>query len=411
MINTDTIKNLDKKYFFEYLKSSGYNDPASITRGKNNKDYSNLVQFLETELNKSNSSITHDSLDNQLYTYLYFNINNHHTLFNLTSFVSNFNDEIEYSTIEKIIHNPDLKLNNNIATYYPHKKYDLCSTRIQTKTVEYETNGELRTKEVITQIQFLFYIDTVTVKSKGRINLFCNVEINLDTQFVSFKCNENYIKAYEYKHEVIDTLTKRLCNQNDIFKDFKLNYISHNETTIRKGIQKLFIELSEQAEKLLHKEVNSNADKKIKSFLKEMGMPDNIDYKKQIISVVYQHISRRFENNLALFKHGWAFRFLFKEGDNTRASSSHDKFMPVYSKQVYWNLKELMFKKDNTDFIEAGLTWNTMENGQSPVSVRLTQKSNYLTVYYYTSRKHNFINRKEKEKYVLQKIREGFPRK
>ncbi|WP_243557703.1 hypothetical protein [Priestia megaterium] len=276
--------------------------------------------------------------------------------------------------------------------------YSLCSTRYLTKQKD--------NKEYIHRLQFLFFIEEVET-TKGATNLFCCVDFNLDSKFVSFKFNSYALESYNNSISIVEKLISILQDKDGIFKRLKVVTGSYNQSTTRKAIQSLFINLSSQAEDLLEKKANPNIKKEVKKFLETIEIPDSDDYINQIISVVYQNISKEFKKTL--FNDGWVFRFVFKEGDKTRASSSTEDFEPVYGKKVYWNLKELMFKNRGTDFIEAGFYWLTNQS-KEPVAVKLEQKNNIVIMQYY-KQEFNNEKRREKEDFVLRKFREGISKK
>jgi hypothetical protein len=395
MLNAKSLKNINKKEFYPFLRSLDFKNVKTLLSGRIDNDYSNVVNFLKDELSKP-GPLSGENLDAFLSYKYFYEMNNFHVVYNLASF-GGIKGDVELSTIDPILKNPDLKLNYNLSQVIHNKSFELCSTRIDT----FDKNGS----SFLSKIQFLVFIEEVNTL-RGIINLYCCVDIDLVSKFVSFKFNSNVHDNRENNHEIINKLIRFIENDEGLFKDLKIVTNSHNQFIVRKTIQKLFIDLSRQAELLLKKEADKEIQKKAENFLESINVPKNDDYIKQIISVVYQNISRKF--TLDLFNDGWVFRFVFKEGDNTRASSSTDDFKPVYGKQVYWNLKELMFKNKGTDFIEAGFLWLT-NNGLDPVSVKIEQKNNLLLIQYY-KRESNETKRKEKEEFVLRKIKSAFPK-
>ncbi|MGG0890295.1 hypothetical protein [Cytobacillus horneckiae] len=393
-----TLKSLYKNEYYNFLKSLEYKNVEKHCRGRSTYDYSALINYLDLEIKKDTSKLDKEKLETFFYNKLFFNKNNYHYIYNLSSFLAK-DSKLEYKEIEKTLLKPELKLNNYITDVSPSTAFELCSTKVITFNKDNKT--------YVSNLQCIFFIEELEFKTKGSINLFCCVDINFNSKFVSFKFDHKLIEHYDKKVKVLSKIVNKLESDFDVFGALKLKINSHNEAVIRKTIQNLFIELSDQAEKLLQEQVDPEVEKKISSFLKEIKVPQKTDYKKQLISVVYQHVCSTFYED-ELFYNGWAFRFVFKEGDNTRASSKHDDYKPIYGKQVYWNLKELMFKQRGTDFIEAGLLWNTV-NGASPVAVKIEQKNNLLIVQYY-DKDYNKIRRREKEEYVLQKIRNGIPK-
>ncbi|MGG1663296.1 hypothetical protein, partial [Brevibacillus sp. NRS-1366] len=164
-------------------------------------------------------------------------------------------------------------------------------------------------------------------------------------------------------------------------------------------IYSLFKELTNEAEEILNQVADSSTDEEIRKFLKTMKVADiEEDYVKQVKSVIFQDISKSFENTL--FEHGWVFSFMFREGKNIRASSRKDDKSAIYGAKVYWNLKELIHKAGKMQ--ECGFFWYLPKEGkESFVQVRIESKSDcFVLDYYYKMR----INRKEREEFVLQKI-------
>ncbi|MGD6778800.1 hypothetical protein ACQCT3_00915 [Sutcliffiella horikoshii] len=396
MLSVKTIKNLSKNEFYPLLKSLGYKNVANLLSGNSFTDYYNTVSFLKNELSKSDALLTTSHLDDFLsYKFLY-ELNNLHFVFNLSSLLET-KQEIEYSQIKHIIESKNFHLNRNLTEVKVDKLNPLCTTRVE----NYERDGKVFVKN----IQFLLFIDEVNT-SKGITNLFSCIDINLISNFISIKLNSNVYENIKGNYQIIENILNTLMS-NSLFKDLKIVAHGHNQVVSRKTIQHLFINLSKQAENILKNAADSGIQKAAENFLKSIKIPNNEDYIKQIISIVYQNISKSFTKTQ--FNEGWVFRFVFKEGDNTRASSSTDDFAPVYNKQVYWNLKELMFKNKGTDFIEAGFLWFTKPQSKAPVSVKIEQKNHWLMIQYY-KQDHNKRGREEKERFVLQKIRNGIPK-
>lgn len=393
MLDSKTLRNITKKDLQRYLKSKNYKNVVGITRGYNgnSKDYTRIVDFLKKEIKDPNSKINSTDLNNFFFEKMFYDLNNYHFIYNIDKLLGH-QGIVPLSKLKTVLTDTSIKLQADLLKASPSKKFDLLCTEVQTiikNKIEYVTN-----------IQFLIHIDEIESK-RGPINFQSCIELNLENNFACFKLNQNLYESYVNKTIIIDELATLIQNKKGIFSPFNIELSSHNQVAVRRAIQRLFTELSQQAEKILMEETPDGMHEKINDFLDEISIPKNKTYVNQIIAVIYQDISKSF--NKSLFNDGWAFRFVFKEGDNTRASSSIDDFEPVYGKQVYWNLKELMFKEKGTDFIEAGLLWDISNTGDA-VSVKLEQKNNLISVLYY-KKKYNLINRKEKERYVLRKIR------
>ncbi|WP_210608033.1 hypothetical protein [Priestia flexa] len=400
MLNQNSIRNMTKSEFYPFLESLGYKNVRNLIKGKTNNDFYNLEMFLRNELTKSDAKLNKDNLDSFLYSKFFFEINHYHYVYKLSSILGKKDDfSIELKDLLPYLSStPELKLNSNLVNIECKEQYSLCSTRYSSVTKN--------EKVYIDRIQFLFFINEIET-IKGIVNFFCCVDLDLQSKFISFKFNSSVLENYTYSLDIVNTLLKTLTNDKGIFKDLEVVSESYNQSDARKTIQKLFMDLSQQAEKILRDKADPNIKKHVMNFLDTIKVPNSQEYINQIISVVYQNISKEF--NKTLFNDGWVFRFVFKEGDNTRASSSTDEFEPVYSKKVYWNLKELMFKRQGTDFIEGGFYWLT-KKGLEPVAVKIEQKNNLIIMQYY-KQDFNNKNRKEKEAFVLRKFRRAIPKK
>lgn len=399
MLDNKALRNINKQVFKDYLKKMEYTNVNGITRGYNgdSKDYTRIVDFLKKEIKDPKSKINTENLNNLLRNNFFYDLNNIHFIYNLDSILGQ-KGIVPFSDIEPILNEANIKFQTNLTDIRHTKNFDLLCTDIQTIVKD--------NIEYITNLQFLIYIEEIDT-NRGTIKLHSCIDLDLENNFASFKFSQNLFENYIDKHSIVDTLATMIQNKKGVFSPFNIILSSHNQVGARRAIQRLFVDLSQQAENILMGKTPKGTQKKIYDFLEEMNVQKNDDYVNQIIAVIYQNISKSFSKTL--FNDGWAFRFVFKEGDNTRASSSNDDFEPVYGKQVYWNLKELMFKKKGTDFIEAGLLWHIDESGNS-VSVRLGQKNNLISVLYY-KQEHNLIKRKEKESFVLRKIGEALQRK
>lgn len=388
MLYESTLRNLWKNEYNTFLKKLKVEKLTARLHTHHSSDYSKIISVIKEEIINSKSLVNEVNVDRFLFDNFFYNVNSYHYIYRFNAF---FEDK-DYSVINitnYLKKHINLKYNEPLIDFIPDTDFKLCTTRIEEKD------------NIVEKINILIYVSDAVTK-RGKVGLYASVQIDLGKKLVAIKFNLNILEQHHYeKMYIIDRIIERITDIKGIYKPLGLNLVSHNETQIRKTIHNLFKELSEQAETLLNDKVPRDTEANIKKFLKEMNVSEKNDYIKQVKAVIYQDISETF--NKSLFNNGWVFRFVFREGDTTRASSTTDNFEPIYSKKVYWNLKEMMFKSN--ELIETGVVWNTFGN-LKPVAVKLEQKSNVLIVQYYQIYKEN---RKEKEDFVLQKINRNLP--
>lgn len=384
------------------MKFHGHNSPSKLISGDTRYDYSKLMDFLIKNI--EDSTDFKNDFSEFVKENLYFNQMNQHYVYNLVSFSETHgkNITVPLNQVIDILEESPFNLNNHILDIDCKNKFDICNTTFETEEVD----------DIIylTNLRFIIFIETLEDKNDDDFNLFCTIDINLKEKFVSYKFNTLVFDLCEKYQKVIDDIDNMLYNKS--YPLHKLNIVkeSHNLSSVRQMIQNIFIDLSQQAEDIISNNLPENIDETIYDFIDNLGIEPEQKYRDQIISVVYQDIGSKF--SIRDFKDGWVFRFLFREGDNTRASSrSNNNQDHIYSTQIYWNLKELMFDKKGTEFIEAGFLWNINPTAddidKGSVSVRIEQNNNDIRLNFY-AKPHNLINRKEKEEIVLQNIRSGF---
>ncbi|MFB5935535.1 hypothetical protein ACE8FZ_19940 [Peribacillus frigoritolerans] len=288
----------------------------------------------------------------------------------------------------------DFKYNHLLTDKLDKDEYQLCTTRL-----EFSHNR-------LKNIHFLFKIG-VSESSGEYYNFFSAVTIELETNMVIFRFDQHLLDCYPADPLDIISSLKDIINgvnkKHEIFDILEFNVIGMHVEAPKKIISSLFKELSSEAEDILNKEVPSQTDNDIREFLEGKGLPFEEDYIQQIKSVLFQDISQKCADTF--FVNGWVFRFVFREGQLTRASSRTDDKSPIYGSKVYWNLKELIFKSD--EMKESGFHWYLTDPfDESPefVQVRLEARNDSLIVHYYY--KMRSPDRKEKEDYVLRKIKE-----
>lgn len=394
MLSLLTLRNIFKKDFEAFFRKHKVKKRSIRIRSQGNQElYVPIKRMLENEL-ESGESFTAEELHEFFYEQLFYSNNNLHYIYQYDEI--SFADKQSFDELQAFFehHKDSFKTGQLILDTIPNDEIVLCNTYLESA------------ENQVKSINFFFKIGTVVIDNLNQ-NFFCGVTIDLIHNLVIFKFNQNSLDNFESDPlDVLTSLKSILNGENDeysYFIELGLNVIGFNEETPKELISKLFKELSSEAEEILNAEVPKNTDKDIENFLKDKGLPCSVDYIQQIKSVLFQEISQRCANTM--FKSGWVFRFIFREGQFTKASSRTENRSPIYGSKVYWHLKELIFK--NNEMYEAGFLWylNNPAEEETPkfVDVRFEARNDYLINHYYY--KMRGPDRKEKEEFVLQKIR------
>lgn len=398
MFTQKSLRNIPKSAVYPLLTIHGFKNVRARISGDDRYDYNRFIDFFKNNFEETPN--LKENLDKLIKENLFFNQMNQHYVYDLTSFLGlNLNEKILLDDVLDTINKKDFNLNKDILDYKCSKEYDICSTAYDTESIE--------GIDYLTNLRFIIFAESIE-KNEKDFNLFCTIDIDFNQRFVSFKFNTLVFDYFNNQHQIIDNINNILFKKDSPLSSLNIGKQSYNLSTVRNMIQSIFIDLSEQAEEIIKQNLPPHINTTIENFINDLGIDYQQVYRDQIISVVYQDIGANF--NINDFKNGWVFRFLFNEGDNTRASSrSNNNLDHIYSSQIYWNLKELMFDRKGTEFIEAGFLWNIdspNDDYSGSVSVRIEQNNDDIRLNFY-AKTHNSINRREKEKVVLQNIRKG----
>ncbi|WP_429844553.1 hypothetical protein [Brevibacillus sp. FIR094] len=386
MLSEATLRNITKINLKKFLKSYEVKDIEKNTQTKNRNDYSPYVRIIQSEFNNPKSRLTPEIFDQYLFNELFYANNNYHQIYEYDSLFSKTKLSV-LDAHEHLSKHPSFLYNGLLNKQLATTDYELCSTRLE------HIDG------VMNNLHLLIKVTTITSR-RGNINFFVGITFDLVNKYLIVKFNLNTLEKSRIEKKVIITRIKALLDR----LPFNHRFISLNETAAKKTIFQLFKELSLDAEGLLESKVPSGTDEKIVKFLTEMKVKKVAkDYVQQIKAVVYQDLSKTFKNSF--FEKGWVFRFVFKEGDFTRASSRTDDFNPIYGSKVYWHLKELIFKEQEMQ--EAGFHWYTTNAKDSYVLVKLEAREDTMIIQYYYGMTRDG---REKEAYVLRKIKQYLPK-
>ncbi|PIC72485.1 hypothetical protein [Sporosarcina sp. P17b] len=232
-------------------------------------------------------------------------------------------------------------------------------------------------------------------------NFFVTVNIDFKNSFFNINFSKNSLKFVDAQIGNLLYTVKTYLESN-VFGVFNIIPVLHNEYTLKKALFNLYAELSDRIEERLEGFLPDDMQAITARFLDEINVEYSEKFLNQITAILYQ--DRSGLDNIQLYPDGWVSRFLFQDGDCTRASSRTDQLEPIYTSPIYWNLKELIRGKN--ELLDVGFVWMTTILGENVnIYVRLDVSNENLSVYYYQKGQYTYL-RREKENYVRQKIRE-----
>lgn len=390
MISAATLKNIYRDEFSEFFRMS--NVQGRSTRIETGiKLYPSLERITKEELAKGGSFAK--QLDEFLFSKLFYDINNHQYIYRLGTFFATAHTDCK-AVISYLEKQQNLAFNKPLTTKLKNEEYELCTLRIESDN-----------KNCLKNVNLLFRVTNIKTR-EGLTNFFVGVQVNVKNQYVLFKFNHHFLEVSGKDPGVLIRRLREILNGNGTegtkFVPLKLSVSVLNEKEPKGTIFQLFKELSVEAEIILNNTAPPGIESEIKSFLTTHGIQDKDSYVSQIKAVVYQDVTKKLAKTI--FKDGWVFRFVFREGKHTRASSKTDKLNPIYGTKVYWNLKELIFS--TPEMQEAGFHWylpGKKANGDPDfVQVKLESKHDTMLIHYYYKMRRG---RREKEEFVLRKIK------
>ncbi|GGE81393.1 hypothetical protein [Priestia taiwanensis] len=399
MLTHNTLRNIYKKDFEDFFRLHKVHRRSVRIVPETGQDRYTPIQNIITEELESQEKFSDTSFDEFMYQQLFYSINNWHYVYKNEDCIFNSNTSLE-DVIYFLEMHPALNFNKPLTDNLGSERYLLCTTRIEV------------IDDCLKSINFLIKIGDVESNSEN-CYFFSAITIDLEHNLVIIRFNQNSLESFEEDPSDVLVKLKDLLNgasQRDgvisPFESLNLNVIGLNEEVSKRIISTLFKELSSEAEDILNARVPENTENDIREFLENKGLPCEEDYVQQIKSVLYQDISQTCADTI--FANGWVFRFVFREGRLTRASSRTDDRSPIYGSKVYWHLKELIFKSE--EMYEAGFLWYLENPGEFEeakyVEVRLESRNDSLILHYYY--KMRTSDRKEKEEFVLRKINSYF---
>lgn len=398
MLSIPTLQNIYQKDYRDLFRSNKVANwsTRTVVKGNTQFKYDVIRRVIVEELSKTTVELKKETMDSFLFEHLYYMNLNYQFTYRFNDFV--FNSENTIHQVEEFFSKQgELRFNSNLVD--TELDSDLtylkpCTTRIDV------IDGKLST------VHMLIKIGDVATRRYSKQNVFIGICIDLRTALIQIKFNLNQLEKLPKEPLKILKEIKDMLNgfgiRGKTFAPLRLNIVSLNEKAARICVFEMFKELSLEAEHILNVHTPIGTEEKIHQFLKSMELKHiTEDYIHQIKAVIYQEISNTIRDST--FDKGWVFRFVFKEGLTTRASSRTDDSGPIYGSKVYWHLKELIFKEN--ELYEAGfswyLPWKTNKGDDDFVQVRLESRNESLIVHYY---RNMSFRRREKENYVLQQI-------
>ncbi|MFT8320047.1 MAG: hypothetical protein ABF649_04010 [Bacillus sp. (in: firmicutes)] len=391
MFTVETLKNIFIGDLADFFKEKEVKGRSVRTQADPLGDrYEKFLTVITEEISSPNGAFIEQEISDFLFEKLFYDNNNYEFILKLSNcFATNMTKQ---SDAQKYLQsNSSLKFNETLTTVINFSsKYELCTTRLECKS------------DKVIAIHLLVRLGTVK-ENLGDINFFTGITIDLENNLVVIRMPFRQLELFEKEplvllKEIKDMLSGYGAAGND-FKPIKLKVSSLDEDTASRVIFKLYQELSSEAEALLNSRILEGTEEKIKKFLNTMGISVVKDeYLEQIKAVIYQDIAKSI--NPSLFKKGWIFRFDFREGDHTRATSKHEERGPIYSSKTYWQLKELIYGEETMH--EAGFHWKIPGTTEF-VDVKIIARNDTIIVHYYYKMRNA---RKEKDEFVIRKIAE-----
>ncbi|MDX5866165.1 hypothetical protein SIL80_09715 [Bacillus cereus group sp. BfR-BA-01119] len=389
MFSQAMLRNITKTRLKNYLQPKEIPNLNRRTHAHFVSDYSGILEVFREEI-AIGKKLNENDVDNFIYNELFYENCNYYYIYKLDKIKIDLNlaepNMIQYLTTIGFNIN-QLLTQGNVAS-----DYDLCTTRLNFKDSK------------LSRINCLLKVSSVDSEYRGETDFYCGIMLDLTNNLLILKFNLNLLESHPKEKLAILTDIRKIITNSKPFNQLNLKYSSYNEHTIRKIIFRMFKNLSLDAETILNQRIPTDATQKIKKFLQDMKVAEvSENYINQTKAVVYQDISKTFQDSL--FTNGWVFRFVFREGDSTRASSRTDDFSPIYSKQVYWHLKELVFKSGELQ--EAGFHWYlNPAKKEGIILIKLEQKNDALAFQFY---QNTDLNRVVKEDYVINEIAKQLP--
>ncbi|KML29881.1 hypothetical protein, partial [Rossellomorea marisflavi] len=385
------LKNIpisDFKEFFREKKVKGrtvrIKDDSTV--GK----YSKILALITEELEDSDGSFKESDISSFLFEKLFYDNNNYEFVLKYNEFFAG--NSARQSDAEMYLQaNASLKFNESLTKILKFNgKYELCSTKLECKA------------GIVSALHMLVWIGSVK-EYNGDVNFYAGITVDVENKVIIIRLNFRQLELFDKEPlKLLKDLKDILCGSGVAGKNFvplKLNVVSLNEDTASRAIFTLYEELSSEAEALLNSKIKKGTEEKIRDFLKTMGISEiKEEYLEQIKAVIYQDIAKSIKPST--FNQGWIFRFDFREGDHTRATSKNEERGPVYTSKTYWQLKELIYEEET--MYEAGFHWK-MPGTSEFVDVKIIARNDTIIVhYYYNMRK----DRKEKDEFVIRKVAE-----
>lgn len=262
------------------------------------------------------------------------------------------------------------------------------------------------------KIGFLITHGTIRVKDNKRVNLVSSCILDLKRNIIINKTTKRFLDKSD--QNVGSILTKTANNIREIV-DRNINIYVFNANFLQETIYKIFKDDSIKAEEEIKTEIENTIKEdelknKIREFLThELKLKSPEKHLEKTLSIYYQDFSELFQPTQ--FGSGFVFAFGFLDKQYTKSSTRDMKKKkdPIYKKDIYWTLKDYIYKLGSLD--ELAVHWRFNKNDYTEnydldtlmfVELNLKEFNRCLEIHYYNS---DEIKRGVKEEYVLRKIK------
>lgn len=269
-------------------------------------------------------------------------------------------------------------------------------------------------RQVANKVILLFKITTYSDGISDEAILTCPCVIDFDNKLFILRTKIGHLnKATGFKVSRIMSIVEDYVSK--YFSEYA-TLAEYNPSVLHKMLFNIFKTESENAEKVIRDNIEFSSEEEVSSkilnFLEnDLMISDPSKYVDRVRYTYYQDLSSQLKDSS--FYNGFIFAFTFLDRKLTKSVTRNNDKKPVYNKEIYWNLKDLIYQykeltelslywrydKDNFDKVPNEKDFQFVE-----VSLKVTNKS--LEIHFYNTRD---VNRRLKEDYVLHKLDRYLP--
>lgn len=258
------------------------------------------------------------------------------------------------------------------------------------------------------KIIFLFRFDTVEINEEKQATVLVPCILDLDRNIFLVRIKNRYLRRSKEKpNSVIGKTTGEVKKIGNEIVDI----VPVNAENIQEGLYNLFDDDSYEAEKGIKETIEDEKQQQLEKNIKDF-ITENLDaefqeqYLERILSIYYQEIASSF--SASKFGNRYVFALGFLDKQDIQSSARNINRHPIYSKEIYWNLKDIIHKHKSLEDLSIFWQFNPSNFGSRPtdeqkdfVEVNLKVINKSLRIHYYDTSEEK---RGFKEEYVLRQL-------